>query len=195
MAVRPGRLTLFGLGAAVMLLITGCPSTGGAADSTLFTGAAGGGSVVSTPTGSASSAIPASPADVRAVESLVASINNTAGGPVATQQALLMIAVHPDFTAAQQACAAATITIKLDPVLADLTAAPGWAPAESTAPESTVTDSTVTDGGSRVPRGTLYRVPALIEVYTAGRRTGTDMTTLRIAVLDGTAHTFPICLV
>lgn len=43
-------------------------------------------------------------------------------------------------------------------------------------------------------RGAVYRVPALVEVYTGPIRTGTDLTSLEMAIIDGVAHTLPLCL-
>ncbi len=126
--------------------------------------------------------------DLAAVTSLINTINETAALPVAGQQRLLAAVVEPGFEAQQAACASATITIRIDPVLPDLRADPDWRPDPATTGVSTT--------GSDPPlAGTRYRVPVLIEVYTGSLRTGTDMTTLRLSVIDGVAHSLPLCLV
>ncbi len=109
--------------------------------------------------------------DTRAVQAAVDAVNATAAGPVAAQQAVLTRLVDPARAAEQAACAPATITIRIDPVLTRLTPRDGG-----------------TDGVRR------YRLPALLEVYTGALRTGTDLTGLDLTVADGVAHTPPLCL-
>jgi hypothetical protein len=133
--------------------------------------------------------------DRAAVADLIEAINQTAAGPVAAQQQLLASVVEPGFDAEQAACAAATITIRIDPVLPDLRADPEWRPDPGTATNGTDALKSPASAVVSAPAGTLYRVPVLIEVYTESFRTGTDMTTLRLSVIDGVAHTFPLCLV
>ncbi len=118
------------------------------------------------------------PADDAAIAALIQQINNSSTS-VDGQQASLLAVVHPDFAAGQRGCPAASVTIRLDPAYPELRADPAWTPAGATTP----------------PSGSLYRLPALVEVYTDDLRTGTDLTLLRISVLNGTAHSFPLCLV
>ncbi len=127
------------------------------------------------------------PVDLQLVTELVSTINATAGGPVQTQRALLEQRTHPDYLSEQQQCAPATITIGLDPVLANLAPTPGWTPTAAPSTGQTAEPAVI-------PTGTLYRLPVLVLVYTDTRRTGTDLTSLRIAVLDGRAVLFPLCL-
>ena len=140
--------------------------------------AASAGSGIPDPAGVTDPSGPVGGAELAAVTALITRINDAAGS-VTDQQAVLRAAVHPDFTAGQLACAPATIAVRLDPVFDELRPDAGWRPA----------------GSSVTPSGLLLRVPTLVEVYSAGLRTGTDLTLLRVAVLDGTAHTFPLCLV
>ena len=118
------------------------------------------------------------PADDAAIAALIQQINDSSTS-VDGQQASLLAVVHPDFAAGQRSCPAASVTIRLDPAYPELRPDPAWTPAGATTP----------------PSGSLYRLPALVEVYTDDLRTGTDLTLLRISVLNGTAHTFPLCLV
>ncbi|AZI59037.1 hypothetical protein EH165_13690 [Nakamurella antarctica] len=128
--------------------------------------------------GAASPAADVPAADRRAVDDVISQINATSRGDVAAQRALLVSLAHPDFAGQQRACAPSTITIGLDPANDHLLATPGWRPL----------------GVQVDPSGILYRVPALITVYVDGRRTGTDMTMLRFAILGGAARLFPFCL-
>ena len=135
---------------------------------------------------------------------------------MAAQQALLRDVVAPGFAAAQAACAPATITIRIDPVLADLQSDPdfqptgaaagpsagdsagataGDLPARTAGSSASDTAGGTASGSAPLPIETLYRVPALLEVYTGAVRTATDMTNLRLLVTNGSAHTFPLCLV
>lgn len=126
-------------------------------------------------------------ADRQLVAAMVDAINATAGGPVAAQRVLLEQLTHPDYLGEQQRCAQASITIGLDPVLDDLLPTPGWTPAATP-------DTAAPSAGVAIPTGTLYRMPVLVLVYTDVRRTGTDLTSLRISILDGRALLFPLCL-
>jgi hypothetical protein len=114
-----------------------------------------------------------------AVVATIDAINATADAGVAAQRAALTAAVHPDSVEAQRECRPATITVRIDAVVSELRADPDWR--DPAAPEI-------------APRGSVYRVPARLAVFTEGRRTGTDLTLLHVAVLDGRAHTFPLCL-
>lgn len=154
-ADRVRRLTHTVAPALIGLLLTGCTSTAGD---------------VKTSTGIGT--VPA--ADRAAVADLIDAINATAAGPVAAQQAVFASTVDPALTAGQQACAPATITIRIDPVPDNLRLAAA---------------DTVQ------PTGTHYTLPVLLEVYTGRIRTGTDLTALDLSVTDGVAHTFPLCLV
>lgn len=115
-----------------------------------------------------------------AVTALIDAVNRGAAGPVDPQQTALVAAVHPDDAAAQRACPPATVTVRLLPVWTELRPDPQWRPSGAAA--------------SDPPHGTVYRLPVLAEVYTAGLRTGTDMTLLRLAVVDGSAKLFALCL-
>ncbi len=125
--------------------------------------------------------------DRQLVAAMVDAINATAGGPVAAQRVLLEQLTHPDYLGAQQRCAQASITIGLDPVLDDLLPTPGWTPVAAP-------DTGQPSAAMAIPTGTLYRMPVLVLVYTDIRRTGTDLTSLRVSILDGRALLFPLCL-
>ena len=116
--------------------------------------------------------------DYAAITSLVKQINRSSDS-LEDQKSTLLSVVHPSYAGEQQACPQASVTVLLDPAYPDLRPEPAWTPAGATAP----------------PSGSLYRLPALVEVYTDGLRTGTDLTLLRVSVLDGQAYTFPLCLV
>lgn len=166
----------------MLVLVAGCTGTGSAPDtapaaSTTLQRSAD----TSGPTDSALAG------DRQLVVALVDAINATAGGPVAAQRVLLEQLTHPDYLGAQQRCDQASITIGLDPVLDDLRPTPGWTPV--VAPDTGQPSSAIA-----IPTGTLYRLPVLVLVYTDVRRTGTDLTSLRISILDGRALLFPLCL-
>lgn len=120
------------------------------------------------------------PPDPRvAVRAVVEAINATAAGAVADQQEVLARAVDPARAAEQAACAPATITVRLDAVLDRLTPLPATGAAGAT---------------SAAPQHERYRLPVLLEVYTGAVRTGTDLAGLELIVIDGVAHTAPLCL-
>ena len=148
-----------------------------------------------------------------AARATVDAINATARGEVAAQQAVLARLVEPGRAAEQAACAPATITIRLDPALDHLTPIPAptgadaGAATESGATESDATASASATGDAprvtgragtpevAVPDGPArYRLPVLIEVFTGGVRTGTDIAGLELTVVDGVAHPAPLCL-
>lgn len=134
--------------------------------------------------GCASAAPAPPPVDpVSAVRATVDAINATAGGAVDVQQQVLRRLVDPARTAEQQACAAATITVRIDPVLDRLASAPAAGVGGTTG---------ATTAGPTA--GDHYRLPVLLEVFTGSLRTGTDLTGLDLVVIDGTAYTEPLCL-
>ncbi len=114
----------------------------------------------------ASLALADSPAGL-AIRAAVNEINATAGGPVAAQRAVLDRLVAPDQSADQRACPAATTTLAFDPAYRDMRLAAG---------------------------GTEYLLPAYITIYTDGRITGSDLTTLRMWVTGGVAETAALCV-
>ncbi|MCM3755306.1 hypothetical protein M3665_25635, partial [Bacillus licheniformis] len=76
-------------------------------------------------TGCAAAPAAPTPVDpVTAVRVAVDAVNATAGGDVAVQQQVLRRLVDPTRTAEQDACAPATITVRIDAVLDRLTPAP-----------------------------------------------------------------------
>ncbi|WP_111766738.1 hypothetical protein [Nakamurella deserti] len=123
----------------------------------------------------------------RAVQATVDAVNAAAAGDVAAQQAVLARVVDPARAAEQTACAPATITIRIDPALDALTPLPG--------PEDAGGNGSATAGPDRSAATTAHlRLPALLEVYTGPIRTGTDLTGLEFTLVDGVAHTAPLCL-
>jgi hypothetical protein len=114
----------------------------------------------------ASLALADSPAG-QAIRAAVDAINATAGGPVAAQRAVLDRLVTSDQSADQRACPVATTTLAFDPAYRDMRLAAG---------------------------GTDYLLPAYITIYTNGRITGSDLTTLRLWVTAGVARTAALCV-
>ncbi len=117
----------------------------------------------------------AAPADEAAIRATIEEFNSTAGGPVQAQQAALAAVVDPQQHPAEP-CPAATRTIRFEPVYQALRAAPGWLSA------------------GRVPAGVVYALPTLIRTYSADRSTGTDLATLHLNVVAGTAYLTPLCI-
>jgi hypothetical protein len=121
--------------------------------------------------------------DLAAIEATIATINAAGKSGVSAQRTALEHTVHPDRAADQAACRPASITVQIDAVLAELRPDPSWKPMPSG----------VGSGSAAAEPGTVYRVPALLEVFTDGLRSATDMTLLHLAVADGRAFTFPLC--
>jgi len=111
-----------------------------------------------------------------AVEAAINTFNAEAGGAAAAQQAVLKTLVAPGQATAQKACAAATSTVRLEPVYSRLAVSPGWMPASGTL------------------EGTIYVLPTLIRIYTGTRVTGTDLSALHLAIGRGQMHFPAICL-
>ena len=114
--------------------------------------------------------------DEQAIRSAIDTINATAGGSVAGQQAVLADIVDPALSDAFRHCSPATTTLRFEPVYTGLRATPDWTGADGT------------------PAGTLYALPVLIRIYTGDRITGTDLTTLHVGVHDGAASITPLCV-
>lgn len=105
----------------------------------------------------------------QAIRAAIDEINATAGGVVATQRAVLDKLAAPSEAADQRACPTATTTLGFDPAYRSLRPAPDGATGE-------------------------YLLPAYITIYTDGRITGSDLTTLRLWVTHGTARTSALCV-
>lgn len=131
----------------------------------------------SSPSGAGSSASPGPAgalvpsADYRAIRHTIDAINATAGGPVARQRALLTEMVFAGQRTSQQECPEALSTLLFRPAYSSL----------RPAPEDAV------DGAS-------YLLPTLIKIFHGNRITGTDVSTLRIWMVDGAAHTAALCI-
>jgi hypothetical protein len=110
---------------------------------------------------------PGSP-QLAAVSATIARINDTAGGPVAVQRALLDQLAAPDERSDQLACRAATTTLGFDPAYRALRPDPD-------------------DAGALL-------LPTYITIYTGDRITGSDLTTLHLRVIDGRARTTALCV-
>ena len=125
-----------------------------------------------------STALPAAaPAELLTeVQRAVDSFDAAAGGPVSGQQSALAALLDDGQQAVQARCAAATTTLKFEPVYARLAPAPGWLPRQGTM------------------SGAVYSLPTLIRIYTGNRITGTDLTDLHLAVKDGRARLPALCL-
>jgi hypothetical protein len=167
---------------------------------------AGSSGTASTPaTDSADSSAPAIAAsDLAAIKAAIDAINATAGGSVAAQRSELTSLAAPDELAKQRACPAAHSTLAFQPAYRDLRPAPadpdtthGSTPAgadgsPSAAPAMTAGSATATAGSSVA--GVGYLLPAFITIYTGNRITGTDLTTLHLWVIGGTARTGALCV-
>lgn len=140
-------------------------------------------------------------ADLAAIHRSVDAINAGAGGPVADQRAVLdRMVVHAE-SAAQRTCAVAMHTIRLDPVYTDLRRPP---PDQSTStsdpgstgpvPASPVPNAAASGGVTEANGSGAYLLPVLITIFTGDRITGTDLTTLRLFVTNGTAHIGHLCV-
>jgi len=115
-----------------------------------------------------------------AVQSLVRraieTVNSTAGGPIATQQARLRRLTSSGQLAVRHKCPPATSTITFEPVYARLTATPNWRPTSGSLP------------------GAVYALPSLIRMYAGTRVVGTDLTELHVAIDDGEVRLVALCL-
>lgn len=114
--------------------------------------------------------------ELQLVQRAVDSFNAAAGGPVSGQQTALAALLDTGQRSVQSKCAAATTTLRFEPIYGRLTAAPGWRPAAGTL------------------SGTVYAVPTLIRIYTGNRITGTDLTDLHVAIQAGRALLPALCL-
>lgn len=150
----------------------GAIATGSATTSGSGT-ASGTGGAGALATGAAAPAAAFPPADVAAIRATIDSINATAGGPVAEQRTALQHLAVAGQAAKQRSCPPATGTIRFDPAYPSLRRAP--VPAG---------DDT----------GTEYLLPAFITIYSGGRITGTDLTTLHVWVQGGMARTAALCV-
>jgi hypothetical protein len=139
--------------------------------------------------------VPASARDVAAIRRSVGAINATAGGPVADQRAVLNRLAAPSESEQQKDCPAAQSTIRLDPVYTDLRSPPEDSPL---GPSSTAASSPIAAMTSASAVGPSaqqeFLLPALITVFTGNRITATDLTTLRLFVMNGTARTSHLCV-
>lgn len=135
-------------------------------------------SVDSTGTSGTSGSAPQQPAPTavqRSVQDAVDTLNAAAGGPVSGQQTALAGLLDAGQRSVQSNCAAATTTLELEPVYARLAAAPDWKP------------------GSGTLSGPVYALPTLIRIFTGNRITGTDLTDLHVAIVDGRARFPALC--
>jgi hypothetical protein len=208
---------------AAVTILTGCTPAGSAAPSgtagTLGTAAPSGTARPGSPapdtggsrTGAdgAPSAFP--PADVAAIRAAIDQINATAGGPVAIQRAELDRLVVPDQAARQRSCPPASGTIRFEPAYPSLRR-----PAVTTGQADGATGASPAGSADRSPAGSAsgpsgrsagepsepgtdspgmeYLLPAFITIYTGGRITGNDLTTLHLWVEDGMARTPALCV-
>ncbi|MBM9477686.1 hypothetical protein JL107_14640 [Nakamurella flavida] len=102
---------------------------------------------------------------------------NAATGSAAAQRAALASVTDPAGRPALDRCPAATRTVRFQPVLGAVTAAPGFTDAE----------------GHSLP-GTAVAVPTLVRVYADGALSTTEITVLHVGLVDGTARLAPLCL-
>ncbi len=231
----PPGLGVLGAMLTIAVLLTAC-TDGADAPTTAATGA-------SVPPGAASAA-PTNPADgaaaadlalLAAVTKTIDAVNAAALADPATQRRVLEQLVDPALLAAQRACAPATVTVRIDPVLDHLrriddlvsgSATPtgtdesgdtrqsgalqpsgtrqsgALQPSAATSPDTqTPTTQTPTTQTpiNQTPATLTYAMPVLLEVYTGGLRTGTDMTSLRLSIRGSasapTAALHPLCLI
>jgi hypothetical protein len=114
--------------------------------------------------------------DEAAIRRTIDALNATSAGTVANQQAALATSVEPALTSALDDCPPATTTLRFEPIYPALRASPDW----------TSSTGTLT--------GTVYALPTLLRIFTGDRMTGTDLTTLHLAVQAGEAFTTPLCV-
>lgn len=193
---RPGDSPDAGSGTSTALTSSAATASTDSADTTTAATAS---------TGSA--AIPT--ADAEAIRRTIDTINATAGGPVADQRAVLDRLAQPDETDQQRDCPTAHTTLRLDPVYGDLRRPPDDRPTGSpTSPSGSTSSPSTAAGASGLPpatdrepsspagsgAATPYLLPVLITIFTGDRITGTDLATLRLFVIDGTARTQHLCV-
>lgn len=114
--------------------------------------------------------------ELQSVQRAVDSFNASAAGPVSGQQTALAALLDSGQRSVQSKCAAATTTLRFEPVYGRLAAAPGWRPNKGTL------------------SGTVYAVPTLIRIYSGNRITGTDLTDLHVSVQAGRAWLPALCV-
>lgn len=127
-----------------------------------------------------------------AAQATIDAINATAGGDVAVQQEVLRRLVDPARAAEQAACAPASITIRIDPAMDRLERLADLPTDAATDTTTAVTETSTGAGGADT--SIRFRLPVLLEVYTGAVRTGTDLAGLELTLVDGVAHTAPLCL-
>lgn len=159
-----GRARLFGL--ATALVVAACA-----------TGCTSGWQPDAAATSAAVSVAPSIPADDEsAIRRTIDALNVSASGTVAGQQSVLRTLVEPALTSALNDCPPATTTLRFEPVYPGLRPSPDWT------------------GSADSLTGTVYALPTLIRIYTADRITGTDLTTVHLAVDAGEAYITPLCV-
>ncbi|HEY7816314.1 MAG TPA: hypothetical protein VIC62_23910 [Nakamurella sp.] len=125
-------------------------------------------------------ALPAADAEVAAIRATVDAFNAAAAGDPSDQRQRLLDLVDPDRREAVEQCAVATTTVRFEPVYAGLRMLRGPADTPATRP--------------------TYALPTLIRIYSDGRLTGTDLTTLQLVVNSATgggpteAYLTPFCV-
>lgn len=129
----------------------------------------------------ASLALADSPAGL-AIRATIGQINATAAGPIEAQRAVLDRLAAPGEAADQRACPAATTTLSFDPAYRDLRLAPPGDRDDDGSPGAGETD------------GVEYLLPSYITIYTGGRITGSDLTTVHLWVQGGVARTAALCV-
>ncbi|HEY0640098.1 MAG TPA: hypothetical protein VGD67_20880 [Pseudonocardiaceae bacterium] len=119
----------------------------------------------------------ASPAD--ADQSLIADYfersNTAAGEGPQAQQRFLQETQHPDVSA--DGCSLGNVTLTIDPTLSTLRMDEGWRPEQA----------------DRTPRGRIYIVAVTVTVKRDNAQIGTQIGSVHVVVLDGTAYGFAPC--
>lgn len=161
------------------LMLSGCTGTPPTtAPPTTVSSASVGGSASVAPA-PASPTTASSPTTATGPESLVRAAVaklNAAAESVAGQQRVLTTLVAPGQRAAQRSCPAATSTLTLEPVYAELAPTPDWRP------------------GTGVLAGTVYSLPTLIRIHRDGRIVGTDLAELHTAVAENRVGLTVLCI-
>lgn len=112
-------------------------------------------------------------AEIRAAIAVV----NAASASPADQRAALASVTYPAGRPALDRCPDTARTVRMEPVLSEVTAAPDF-----------------TDADGHTPPGTVLAVPALVRVHADGALATTEVTLLYLGVADGRALFSPLCL-
>lgn len=136
--------------------------------------AAGGGFATRVP-GRPTAGTGALEADRALVSGYFEAVNAAAGRGSAAQERLFAGTQHPDFRDLR--CPLRGLTVTADPAYTTLHPDPDWRPPQSDGP----------------PRGTVYVIAATVSVQRSTELLGSQIGSVHVVVLDGTAYGFSPC--